>query len=255
MILFDKVSFSYGTRQVLKEISFSIHANERVAILGESGEGKTTVLKLIMGLQKPDSGRIWIDGEDITDKSEPELRETRLKLSIVFQEGALFDSLNVKENVAFCLREYSRMSEKEIDQKVRDLLGRVGMEDAMSLMPEELSGGMHRRVAIVRSLAACEPKMFLYDEPTSGLDPVNARNICNLIHDLSKDGTGFLMVTHKMADAIKVANRFIFFKDGVVIFDGSKEDLFTTTVPEVLAFMSDLNFSLKSSAGLQSQEA
>jgi len=254
MIVFDKVGFSYGSRPVLKDVNFSIQADERVAILGESGEGKTTVLKLIMGLQKPDSGRIWIDGEDITDKSEPELRETRLKLSIVFQEGALFDSLNVKENVAFCLREYSRMSEKEIDQKVRELLGRVGMEDAIDLMPEELSGGMHRRVAIVRSLAACEPKMFLYDEPTSGLDPVNAHNICSLILDLSRDGRGFVIVTHKMMDAIKVADRFIFFKNGVVIFDGNEEDLIKTLVPEVLVFMSDLNFDFKSSMDVEKQE-
>ena len=119
MIVFDKVSFSYGTKPVLKEVSFSIEGNERVAILGESGEGKTTVLRLILGLLKPDSGRILIDGEDITERTESELREIRLKLSIVFQEGALFDSLNVKENVAFCLREYSRMSEEEIDQNVR----------------------------------------------------------------------------------------------------------------------------------------
>ena len=178
MIVFENVSFAYGTKPVLREVSFSIESNERVAILGGSGEGKTTVLKLILGLLKPDSGRILIDGVDITDTSEDDLRKTRLKLSIVFQEGALFDSLNVKENVAFCLREYSRMSEEEIDRKARELLRMVGMEEAMDLMPEELSGGMHRRVAIVRSLAACEPKMFLYDEPTSGLDPINAHNIC-----------------------------------------------------------------------------
>jgi phospholipid/cholesterol/gamma-HCH transport system ATP-binding protein len=255
MIVFDKVSFSYGTKPVLKDVSFSMEGNERVAILGESGEGKTTVLKLILGLLKPDSGRIMIDGEDITDRTESELREIRLKLSIVFQEGALFDSLNVKENVAFCLREYSRMSEEEIDQNVRKLLRRVGMEDALNLMPEELSGGMHRRVAIVRSLAACEPRMFLYDEPTSGLDPVNAATICKLIFDLSKDGRGFVIVTHKMMDAMKVANRFIFFKHGVVIFDGGEEALAKTSVPEVLAFLNDLNFDLKASTDFQKQEA
>ena len=150
MIIFDRVSFSYGTRQILKEMSFSINADERVAILGGSGEGKTTLLKLILGLLRPDSGRIVIDGEDITDKTEDELREVRMKFSIVFQEGALFDSLNVKENVAFCLREYTRMSEEEIDRKVRELLRMVGLEHAMELMPEELSGGMHRRVAIAQ---------------------------------------------------------------------------------------------------------
>ena len=254
MIAFDKVSFSYGNKPVLKDVSFSIEGNERVAILGESGEGKTTVLKLMLGLLKPDSGRILIEDEDITERTESDLRQIRLKLSIVFQEGALFDSLNVKENVAFCLREYSRMSEEEIDQNVRKLLRRVGMEHAMDLMPEELSGGMHRRVAIVRSLAACEPKMFLYDEPTSGLDPINAATICTLIFDLSKDGRGFVIVTHKMMDALKVSDRFIFFKRGVVIFDGNEDNLIKTAVPEVLAFLSDLNFDLKSSMNFQRQE-
>ena len=117
MIEFDKVSFSYGTRKVLQDVSFFIPREEKVAILGGSGEGKTTVLKLILRLLRPDSGRILIDGEDITDKAEDELREARMKFSIVFQEGALFDSLSVKENVAFCLREYTRMSEEEIDRK------------------------------------------------------------------------------------------------------------------------------------------
>ena len=152
---------------------------------------------------RPDSGRIIIEGEDITDKTEDELREIRMKFSIVFQEGALFDSLNVKENVAFCLREYTKLSEEEIDGKVRELLRWMGLEEPWNMMPEELSGGMHRRVAIARSLAAFEPKMFLYDEPTTGLDPVNAEMICKLILDLSKDGKGFIIVTHKVFDAMK----------------------------------------------------
>jgi phospholipid/cholesterol/gamma-HCH transport system ATP-binding protein len=246
MIVFDKVCFSYGTRQVLKDVSFSIHAEERVAILGGSGGGKTTVLKLMLGLIKPDAGKIIVDGEDITDKTEDELREIRMKFSIVFQEGALFDSLNVKENVAFCLREYTKMSEEEIDQKVKELLRMVGVEQAVDLMPEELSGGMHRRVAIIRSLSAFEPKMFLYDEPTSGLDPVNANIICKLILSLSKNGRGFIVVTHKVSDAIKMANRFMFLKDGMIVFDGKKEQLIYTTDPELKIFMSELNFGLNS---------
>jgi phospholipid/cholesterol/gamma-HCH transport system ATP-binding protein len=246
MIVFDKVCFSYGTRQVLKDVSFSIYAEQRVAILGGSGGGKTTVLKLMLGLIKPDAGKIIVDGEDITDKTEDELREIRMKFSIVFQEGALFDSLNVKENVAFCLREYTKMSEEEIDQKVKELLRMVGVEQAVDLMPEELSGGMHRRVAIIRSLSAFEPKMFLYDEPTSGLDPVNANIICKLILSLSKNGRGFIVVTHKVSDAIKMANRFMFLKDGMIVFDGKKEQLIHTTDPELKIFMSELNFGLNS---------
>jgi len=241
MIEFDRVSFSYGTRKVLQDVSFSIQKQERVAVLGGSGEGKTTVLKLILELLRPNSGRILIDGEDITDKSEDELREARMKFSIVFQEGALFDSLNVKENVAFCLREYTKMSEEEIDRKVRELLRRMGLEEAIEMMPQELSGGMHRRVAIARSLAACEPKMFLYDEPTSGLDPINADMICKLILDLSKDGNGFIIVTHKIFDAVKVADRFMLLKGGAIIFDGNRDQLMNSSIPDVQIFRSELN--------------
>lgn len=240
MIVFDRIFFSYTNGYVLKNVSFKIRADERVAILGESGEGKTTILKLIIGLLRPDSGKIIIDGHDITDKPEDELRDIRMKFSIVFQEGALFDSLNVMENVAFCLREYSSLTEDEIFGKVKDLLKTVGVEHAIYLMPEELSGGMHRRVAIARVLAACEPEMLLYDEPTSGLDPVNAANICKLIIDLAKDGKGFVMVTHKVSDALKAAKRFMFIHRGRIIFDGSREDFLQTEVPEIRAFISEL---------------
>ena len=245
MIVFDKACFSYGTRQILKDVSFSVDKNERVAILGESGGGKTTVLKLMLGLIRPDSGRILIDGEEINDKTEDELRSVRMKFSIVFQEGALFDSLNVKENVAFCLREYTKMSEEEIDRKVRELLRMVDIEQAIDLMPEELSGGMHRRVAIARSLAAFESEMFLYDEPTAGLDPANSDIICKLILDLSKNGRGFVIITHKVTDALKVADRFMFLKEGIIIFDGNKEQFSHTTLPELQVFLSELNLVLK----------
>ncbi len=241
MITFDGVSFAYGARTVLSDLRFSVEAGERVAVLGGSGEGKTTILKLIMGLMRPDAGKIFIDGEDITEKTEDALRDVRMKFSIVFQEGALFDSLNVKENVAFCLREYTALSEEEIEAKVRDLLRRVDVEQALELMPEELSGGMHRRVAIARSLAAFEPKMFLYDEPTSGLDPVNADNICKLIVDLSRNGKGFIIVTHKVFDALKVAGRFMFLRDGQMLFDGSREQLLQSPMPEIQTFISELH--------------
>lgn len=241
MIEFEHVRFSYGAREVLRDISFSIDFHEKVAILGGSGDGKTTILKLIMGLLRPDSGKILIDGEDISSKTEDDLREIRMKFSIVFQEGALFDSLNVKENVAFGLREYMNLSEEEVDKKVRALLKMVDLEDAMELMPEELSGGMHRRVAIMRSLAAIEPKMFLYDEPTTGLDPVNADIICKLILDLSQEGKGFIIVTHKIFDAFKLAHRYMFLKDGTIIFDGQKEKLIYSSIPEIQIFLSELN--------------
>jgi len=240
MIEFEKVSFSYGIRPVIKDLDFFIKQDERVAIIGGSGDGKTTILKLILGLLKPDSGRIIIDGEDITEKREDELMEIRRKFSIVFQEGAIFDSLNVKENVAFGLREYTALGEDEIDERVRQLLKRVGLEHAMYLMPEELSGGMHRRVAIMRSIAAFEPKMFLYDEPTAGLDPANAEIICRLILDLSNKGRGFIVVTHKIFDALSLAERFMLLKDGTIIFDGGRDKLLKSDLPEVRMFLREL---------------
>jgi len=241
MIVFDQVSFSYNQKSVLKDLSFSIDFAERVAVLGGSGDGKTTILKLILGLIRPDSGRIVIDGDDITVKSEAELRESRMKFSIVFQEGALFDSLNVKENVAFCLREYSHLTEEELDRQVREILRVVDVEAAIDLMPEELSGGMHRRVAIARSLAGYKPKMFLYDEPTTGLDPVNADNICKLIVKLAEDGKGFIAVTHKVTDALKIARRFMFLKNGTILLDGNRDELVGSTDPHVRQFFSELD--------------
>ncbi|MDO9351432.1 MAG: ATP-binding cassette domain-containing protein, partial [Deltaproteobacteria bacterium] len=216
---------------------------ERVAILGGSGDGKTTILKLIVGLLRPDSGKILIDGEDITEKTEDELRDIRIKFSMVIQDGALFDSLSVKENVAFPLREYARMTEEEIDQKVRELLRRVGLEEAIGHMPEELSGGMHRRVAIMRSMAAFQPKMFLYDEATTGLDPVSADVICKLILDISEQGGGFIIVTHKVFDAFRLANRFMFLKGGRIIFDGDRETLLGSTIPEIRIFLRELSIN------------
>lgn len=243
MIEFDRVFFSYGRRSILKGLSFSVREDERVAILGGSGDGKTTILKLIVGLLRPDSGSILIDGEEITEKTEEELREIRIKFSMVFQEGALFDSLSVKENVAFPLREYTKMNEEEIDRKVRDLLRRVGLEEAIGQMPEQLSGGMHRRVAIMRSVAAFEPKMFLYDEPTTGLDPVSADVICKLILDLSQQGRGFVIVTHKIFDAFRLAERFMFLRGGTILFDGDKREMLHSTLPEIQIFLRELNWS------------
>jgi ABC-type transporter Mla maintaining outer membrane lipid asymmetry ATPase subunit MlaF len=133
------------------------------------------------------------------------------------------------------------MSEEEIDRQVRGLLSRMDLEEAVEMMPEELSGGMHRRVAIARSLAASEPKMFLYDEPTTGLDPVNADTICRLILDLSKNGKGFIIVTHKVFDAMKVANRFLFLKNGAILFDGDKDELIHSPMAEIQVFLSELN--------------
>lgn len=238
-IEFDNICFSRGNRLILNSISFEIHNSEHIAILGGSGEGKTTILRLILRLLKPDCGKILVDDEDISHKKEQELKHIRQKFSIVFQDGALFDSLTVKENVAFYMREYTRMNEEEIEYNVNRLLSIVGVENAINLMPEELSGGMQRRVAIARSLAVQKPLMFLYDEPTSDLDPLSAARIRQLIINLSSNNCGFIVVTHEIMDALKLAKRFMFLKGGSILFDGNKEQLLNTELNELRLFLGD----------------
>lgn len=243
MIVFDDVWFSYGEREVIKGISFTAQFDEQIAVLGESGGGKTTILKLILGLITPDRGRILIDGFDITKLSEQELIPIRRKFSIVFQEGALFDSLPVKENVAFFMREILKIPDEEIYPKVRELLSLVGVQDAEELMPEELSGGMHRRVAIARALAVGKTKMFLYDEPTANLDPINSERIMLLIKELAdREKIGFMIITHVVYVAWQLCNRFIFIKDGKNVFDGNKNELISTDAPAVKDFIKQLFF-------------
>ncbi|MCS7164168.1 MAG: ATP-binding cassette domain-containing protein [Thermodesulfovibrio sp.] len=245
MIIFDDVWFSYGNREVLKGISFIANFDERIAVLGESGGGKTTILKLILGLITPDKGRIIIDGVDITKLSEEELIPIRRKFSIVFQEGALFDSLPVKENVAFFMREILKLPQERIYERVRELLSLVGVQDAEELMPEELSGGMHRRVAIARALAVGKTKMFLYDEPTAGLDPINSERIMTLIKELAdRENIGFMIITHVVYVAWQLCNRFIFIKDGRIIFDGNRQQLTLTENPAVREFIKELFFRI-----------
>ncbi|MBI5741596.1 MAG: ATP-binding cassette domain-containing protein [Nitrospirae bacterium] len=245
MIEFRDVTLAYGERVVLDRLSFKAQFHEKVAILGGSGEGKTTILRLVLGLVHPDDGKIIINGQDITDLSETQVRDVRMNFSIVFQEGALFDSMNVRENVAFSLREYTKYSEDEIEERVRSLLKRLAIEDAIELMTAELSGGMQRRVAIARSLAAGEPRMMLYDEPTTGLDPLTSENICKLIGDLSTGEPpgrpGFIIVTHKVTDAARVAERFMYIRSGRIVFDGAIDALKNTADAELRSFISELH--------------
>jgi phospholipid/cholesterol/gamma-HCH transport system ATP-binding protein len=197
-----------------------------------------------LGLILPNSGRILVNGQPIIGLSESQLRPFRSKFSIVFQEGALFDSISVRENVAFCLREYTRLSDEEIEKKIRALLKRLGIEYAIDLMPEELSTGMQRRVAIARSLAECEPEMFLYDEPTSGLDPIIANSIRTLVKQLSEcrasDRTGFILVTHRVPDAQEVADRFMYLRDKKIAFDGDLQALKRTQDSQLRQFIREI---------------
>jgi phospholipid/cholesterol/gamma-HCH transport system ATP-binding protein len=180
----------------------------------------------MLGLIKPDAGRILIDDQEISQLDEEAFIQLRRKIGMVFQEGALFDSLTVGENVGYRLFEEGQLSEPEIEDRVRQLLSFVGLEEAIDMMPDELSGGMRRRVAIMRALAAVDARIMLYDEPTTGLDPLTARTICDLIRRLrDAQGVASLMVTHQMADAFRVGDRFLAIQDGQVIFEGTAEEL------------------------------
>jgi len=244
----DVVKFYSSDKPVLDGVSFRIFRGETKIIIGASGSGKSTILKLIMGLDKPDSGRIFVEGEDITSMNERELVRVRQKIGMVFQESALFDSLSVRENVAYRLYEMN-VDENEIETRVRESLGFVGLEDAIDKAPAELSGGMKRRVALARALIGA-PEIMLYDEPTAGLDPITSKKINELIIALRdlKSVTG-VFVTHRMRDAFTLATeyatngdrriqfqtegnflciantRFMMLRDGKIVFEGPDEVL------------------------------
>jgi phospholipid/cholesterol/gamma-HCH transport system ATP-binding protein len=245
MITFENVWLWQDERPILKDVSFMIKSNERVAVLGPSGAGKTTILKLILGLLSPDTGKVICDTIDLSSISINKLNKLRLNYSIVFQEGALFDSLSVRDNVGFFYKEYSELPPDEIDNHVEELLRTVDLEDAIDMMPEQLSGGMKRRVAIARSLAVSDALMHLYDEPTSGLDPVNAGMIRNLILKLSSNGRGFIIVTHEIFAALSLALRFMFLKDGMVLFDGNKDQFLRSKIPELTEFLAPYRYILE----------
>ena len=226
IIAFEQVTCAYEDQVVLKDVSFRVAPREIKVIIGASGSGKTTILRLMLGLIKPDAGRILIDDQEISQLDEEAFIQLRRKIGMVFQEGALFDSLTVGENVGYRLFEEGQLSEPEIEDRVRQLLSFVGLEEAIDMMPDELSGGMRRRVAIMRALAAVDARIMLYDEPTTGLDPLTARTICDLIRRLrDAQGVASLMVTHQMADAFRVGDRFLAIQDGQVIFEGTAEEL------------------------------
>ena len=226
LIVFEGVTCAFEDQVVLDDVSFGVAPREVKVILGASGSGKTTILRLMLGFLKPDKGRIVIDGQEITGLDEPGLIQLRQKIGMVFQEGALFDSMTVGENVGYRLLEEGQLSEPEIEDRVRQLLSFVGLEEAIDMMPDELSGGMRRRVAIMRALAAVDAKLMLYDEPTTGLDPMTARTICDLIRRVrdAQDVTS-VMVTHQMADAFRVGSRFMVIQEGRLIFEGNSDEL------------------------------
>jgi phospholipid/cholesterol/gamma-HCH transport system ATP-binding protein len=218
VISFRDVHLSFD-RPILTGVSFDLGPGTTKIVLGGSGSGKTTILRLILGLLKPDSGTIVVDGTEVSRLSEQELRAVRLKIGMVFQEGALFDSLTVGENVGYRLFEEGELEEAEIEVRVREMLGFVGLAPFYERMPSELSGGQRRRVAVARALVA-RPQIMLYDEPTTGLDPITALNLTDLIvkvRDL--DGVTSILVTHQLRDAYNVARTFVWRQNGDFVFN------------------------------------
>jgi phospholipid/cholesterol/gamma-HCH transport system ATP-binding protein len=236
-IEFQHVYKSFGTRVVLDDVSFDVLPGETVAILGRSGVGKSVSLHHIMGFLKPDSGRVIVANEDITDYGEKDLERIRKKVTMVFQNGALFDSLSVGENVAFPLRERGDLDEEQIYQIVDGLLEMVGVKSMREQFPAELSTGMKRSVAIARALAA-QPEAVLYDEPTTNVDPLMAQLLGDLIKKLKFQlKLTSIVVTHDMRLAQKVADRVIFLHEARVVYFGKPENMLTSDIEVVRDFM------------------
>jgi phospholipid/cholesterol/gamma-HCH transport system ATP-binding protein len=248
VIVFERVSLAFDEKVVLSDVSFTLLPGHLKIVLGASGAGKSTILRLILGLLKPDGGRILVNGQRVDDMPESELMKVRANLGMVFQEGALFDSLTVRENVGYRLYEETDQPLAEVDKRVEEVLGWVGLSEYAERMPSELSGGQRRRVAIARAMTA-RPKLLLYDEPTTGLDPLTAMSIDEEIIKLRDlEHTSSMIVTHQLRDAFYVATHearthgggwevvkaapqkaaettFLMLKDGKIAFEGDVRDL------------------------------
>lgn len=260
VIAFEDVSLAFDDHVVLDGISFTLPAGDMRVVLGASGSGKSTILRLILGLLKPDRGRIWVAGQRVDELPESALMHVRAHLGMVFQEGALFDSLTVRENVGYRLYEETDMPIAQVDDRVKEVLGFVGLAEYGERMPAELSGGQRRRVAIARALTA-RPRILLYDEPTTGLDPITALTIDDEIVKLRDlEGVSAIVVTHQLRDAFYVAThravraadgirfepaadarasrtRFLMLRDGRIAFEGTAEELRASTDPYIHAFL------------------
>ncbi|HET9282121.1 MAG TPA: ATP-binding cassette domain-containing protein [Candidatus Angelobacter sp.] len=259
-IIFEDVSIGFDDLQVLDNVSFELKRGETKVVLGIAGSGKSTILKLCLGLLKPDSGHIYVLGHDITTMSEEDLFDLRSKVGIVFQESALFDSLNVRDNVAFRLME-EHLPETEVERRVRESLSFVELEESINKLPSELSGGMRRRVGIARAIIT-HPEVLLYDSPTGGLDPITSTTIIELImkqRDVYK--TSALLVSHRLQDGFTLAShyfdpvtkhmqptdgrpqreihtRFMILREGKVIFEGTAPELGKVTDPYIKEYIS-----------------
>ncbi len=220
---------SYGPKQVLRGVDLDVFRGETMVVLGGSGEGKSVLLRHINGLERPDAGEVWVDGQNLNQLSESELGAVRIRVSMVFQQNALFDSLTVYENVGYPLHEHARMDETEVRARVREVLEMVELRDAEALYPAQLSGGMKKRAALARALALA-PDAVLFDEPTTGLDPIVAYKINAMIRGLQRRlGLTSVVVTHDLRGALYVGDRFALLDKGRIRFVGSAEEVRRST--------------------------
>jgi len=229
-----------GGKDVLKNLNLHIKKGETYVIIGRSGIGKSVTIKHMVGLMKPDSGRVIVDGVEVNKLTKKELQRFRLRFGFLFQSNALLNSLTVFENIALPLREHTKMSEEEIRERVRQKLALVGLEGTEDMMPEDLSGGMCKRVALARAIVM-EPQIILYDEPTTGLDPITADAINHLIRDMQKKlGVTSVVVTHDMKSAYFVGDRIGLLHDGHIIQEGSPEQIRNSDDDRVRQFINGL---------------
>lgn len=225
MIRFENITKSFGKREILRGVNLEIEQGKTTVIFGVSGGGKSTIIKHMVGLLKPDSGVINYKGTRIDHADEATLREIRKKIGFLFQSGALFDSMNIGENVAFPMMEHQKLTSKELEYKIDEKLTMVGLDPQIvkSLYPEELSGGMRKRVGLARTLAL-EPEVILYDEPTSGLDPVTSDFITQMICRLRDEiGMTSVLISHDIAESFKAGDNYAMLFDGVIVAAGDKE--------------------------------
>jgi phospholipid/cholesterol/gamma-HCH transport system ATP-binding protein len=245
MIRLEHVSVEMEGRKILDDVTFQVKQGETKVVLGPSGAGKSSLLKIILGLWKPISGSVFVDGTDITHLSERDLNPIRRRTAMVFQGNALFDSLTVAENVGYFLHEHSQMTPQEVKERVEDCLQFVNLPDTMNLLPEEISGGMKKRVAIARAIAF-HPEIILYDEPTTGLDPINAKTITELIVKLKRERHATsIIVTHILRDAFAVGDSLALMDEGKIVFDGSAEELIACNTPFIQSFLSEIHQEAK----------
>jgi phospholipid/cholesterol/gamma-HCH transport system ATP-binding protein len=236
-IVFDRVTKSFGPLKVLDEVSFDVRRGSAFCILGRSGTGKSVTIKQLMGLIKPDRGRIYVEGEEITALEGEELARARKHMGFLFQYSALFDSISVGENVAFPLRRHTTLRDSEIRERVDRKLRRVGLEGIYNQMPADISGGMRKRVGLARALAL-DPPIVLADEPSSGLDPVTSREIDDLFLDLKhNEGTTMVIVTHNIPSARRIGDELAVLHQGRILARGSAADLEASEHEIVREFM------------------